>query len=87
MPRLRCDTAVVKSTGKLWRFHCPLTVQELIKQQEMGVMDGELAKVPQGRLGEMEEIADSILFLASPLSSFMAGSSLVVDGGFTAGSY
>lgn len=53
----------------------------------MGTMDGEVAKVPQGRLGEMEEIADSIMFLASPLSSFMCGSGLVVDGGFTAGSY
>ena len=41
-------------------------------------MDGEIAKVPQGRLGEMEEIADSIMFLASPLSSFMCGSGLVV---------
>ena len=50
-------------------------------------MDGEVAKVPQGRLGEMEEIADTIMFLASPLSSFMAGTGLVVDGGFTAGSY
>jgi NAD(P)-dependent dehydrogenase (short-subunit alcohol dehydrogenase family) len=55
--------------------------------QESGIMDGEIAKVPQGRLGEMEEIADSIVYLASPLSSFMAASSLVVDGGFTAGCY
>ena len=51
------------------------------------MMDGEIAKVPQGRLGEMEEIADSIVFLASPLSSFMTGTGLVVDGGFTTGSY
>lgn len=50
-------------------------------------MNGEIAKVPQGRLGEMEEIADSIVFLASPMSSFMAGTGLVVDGGFTAGCY
>lgn len=44
------------------------------------MLNGEIAKVPQGRLGEMEEIADSIMFLASPLSSFMCGSGLVVDG-------
>jgi NAD(P)-dependent dehydrogenase (short-subunit alcohol dehydrogenase family) len=37
--------------------------------QKMGVMDGELAKVPQGRLGDMEEIADSIVYLASPSKS------------------
>jgi NAD(P)-dependent dehydrogenase (short-subunit alcohol dehydrogenase family) len=46
-------------------------------------MDHEVAKVPQGRLGEMEEIADSISFLASPMSSFMAGHGLAVDGGYT----
>ncbi len=33
-----------------------------------------------GGLAEMEEIADSIVFLASPLSSFMCGTGLVVDG-------
>lgn len=59
----------------------------LLQAQKNGALDGELAKVPQGRLGEMEEIADTIMFLASPLSSFMAGSTLVVDGGFTAGCY
>lgn len=50
-------------------------------------MQGERAKVPQGRFAEMEEIADSIMFLASPLSSFCCGSGLVVDGGFTVGCY
>ena len=55
--------------------------------QASGVMQGELAKVPFGRFAEMEEIADAIMFLASPLSSFMSGSGLVVDGGFTAGCY
>lgn len=43
-------------------------------------MQGELDKVPMGRFGEMEEIADGIVFLASPMSSFMCGQGLVVDG-------
>jgi NAD(P)-dependent dehydrogenase (short-subunit alcohol dehydrogenase family) len=37
-----------------------------------------------GRLGSAEEIADTILFLASELSSFLHGATIVVDGGYTA---
>ncbi|KAK5992970.1 3-oxoacyl-[acyl-carrier-protein] reductase FabG [Cladobotryum mycophilum] len=40
---------------------------------------------PLRRLGKAEEIADSIVFLASPLSSYVNGAALVVDGGFTSG--
>lgn len=39
---------------------------------------------PVGRFGLPEEIADAVLWLASPRSSFATGSTLVVDGGFTA---
>jgi len=36
------------------------------------------------RLGRPEEIADTIVFLASPRASFFHGSTVVVDGGYTA---
>ncbi|MFQ6025943.1 MAG: SDR family NAD(P)-dependent oxidoreductase, partial [Dehalococcoidia bacterium] len=39
---------------------------------------------PLGRWGEPEEVAYGVLFLASDESSFMTGSELVIDGGFTA---
>ena len=39
---------------------------------------------PNGRLARPEEIADAVLFLASQRSTFATGSTLVVDGGYTA---
>ena len=37
--------------------------------------------IPFGRYGKPEEIANAILFLASPLASWVTGQTLVVDGG------
>ena len=51
---------------------------------EPGQVESRLAKVPMGRLGEPEEIASVILFLASDESSFITGAELAVDGGYTA---
>jgi 3-oxoacyl-[acyl-carrier protein] reductase len=40
--------------------------------------------IPLGRAGAADEVADAAVFLASPLSSYISGQSLVVDGGATA---
>jgi NAD(P)-dependent dehydrogenase (short-subunit alcohol dehydrogenase family) len=51
-------------------------------------MQGPLARIKEGqmgRLGRAEEIASGALFLASDEASFIAGHSLVIDGGYTAG--
>ena len=40
---------------------------------------------PMGRLGDMQEIAQGILYLASDASSFVTGIALPIDGGYTAG--
>jgi NAD(P)-dependent dehydrogenase (short-subunit alcohol dehydrogenase family) len=50
----------------------PVKYQEFVK------------KIPMGRWGEVDEIAGAAVFLASPSSSFVTGSSLFVDGGWTA---
>jgi len=38
-------------------------------------------RIPMGRWASVDEIAEGILFLASPRSSFMTGQALVIDGG------
>jgi 3(or 17)beta-hydroxysteroid dehydrogenase len=47
------------------------------------LMQSLLAQHPIGFLGEPEDVAGAILYLASDESRFMTGSELVIDGGFT----
>jgi NAD(P)-dependent dehydrogenase (short-subunit alcohol dehydrogenase family) len=50
----------------------PVKYQEFVK------------KIPMGRWGELDEIAGAAVFLSSPASSFVTGSAIYVDGGWTA---
>lgn len=49
------------------------------------VREGFLTRVPKGRLGEPEDLAGPLLFLASAASDFYTGHILYADGGYTAG--
>ena len=51
------------------------------KQEGSPVYDAVLKSIPFGRLGAPEEVADTILFLASPMARWVTGQTLVVDGG------
>ena len=53
-------------------------------ENENELRDMIISRHAMGRLGVPREIADAIVFLASEESSFMTGSELVVDGGYTA---
>ncbi|MCP5153073.1 MAG: glucose 1-dehydrogenase [Ectothiorhodospiraceae bacterium] len=43
-----------------------------------------LARIPQGRIASADEVVGAVLFLASPAASLITGTSLAVDGGWTA---
>lgn len=67
---------------------CPGWVDTPFNEPYIQQMGGRAAieryvreKIPLGRWASVEEIAESILFLASDRSSFMTGHALVVDGG------
>jgi NAD(P)-dependent dehydrogenase (short-subunit alcohol dehydrogenase family) len=59
----------------------PLLMQLLSDEEKK---QRRFVHIPMGRLGQAEELAKAALFLASDDSSYMTGSSLIVDGGITA---
>lgn len=66
-----CPTVVMTEMGrKVWS---PKEMKEPM-----------LAKIPLGRFGETQEIADLTLFLASPASDLISGQIICADGGYTA---
>ena len=67
---------------------CPGLIPSKGLVTQMGVTSEQLAeldgKVPLGRVGKAEEIAQGVLYLASEQSSFVTGHALVIDGAMTA---
>jgi NAD(P)-dependent dehydrogenase (short-subunit alcohol dehydrogenase family) len=45
---------------------------------------GLLAQIPAGRFGTPDEVGAAVVYAASPAAAMMTGSSLVIDGGWTA---
>lgn len=67
-------------------FRSPLTAWMFEDTENAkAVRAGFLARVPKGRLGEPEDLAGPLLFLASKASDFYTGHTLYADGGYTAG--
>lgn len=51
------------------------------KTEAPALYNATLASIPFGRMGTPEEVANVVLFLASPLASWVTGHTVVVDGG------
>ncbi|MBY5942701.1 glucose 1-dehydrogenase [Halomonas sp. DP5N14-9] len=66
---------------------CPTFVETPMTRpffERPGFRDEVLAKIPLGRLGQVEDIMGPLVFLASAASALVSGSALMVDGGWTA---
>ena len=52
--------------------------------QDEAFRDNLLASIPLQRIGEVTDVAGAVVFLASPAASLITGTTLLIDGGYTA---
>lgn len=69
---------------------CPGLVESTMTKQDLGAFGGAKSAAdtyaqttPLQRVGQPQDIADAVLYLSSPLSGFVTGESVIVDGGAT----
>lgn len=58
-------------------------VWHMVEQNMPDMYKATLAGNPLGRMGSLQEIANTAVFLSSPRSSFTTGANVIVDGGIT----
>jgi len=85
-------TAAMENAGYKIRVNCvcPGAINTRAPELLAGPRADEFRKAqgaaaPMGRIGEPEEIANTVLFLASDEASFITGEAIIVDGGMTIG--
>ena len=81
----RCAAVTfAKDRSRVNAVHPGLTLTEMVRAQDAAITERVVAMTPLGRGSEPREIANGVLFLASSEASFVTGTSLVMDGGYTA---
>ena len=71
------ETPLLKAGFQRW-------VDKGVAEKPQDLVDAMNAATPMGRLAQPREIAAGIAFLAGPDASYMTGSEMVIDGGWTA---
>lgn len=83
----KCSAIDYGPTGIRINAVCPGTIRTPMVQGmiDSGDLDEKLFAdlAPNKRLGESSEIADAVLWLCSPMSSYIVGQAIAVDGGYT----
>jgi NAD(P)-dependent dehydrogenase (short-subunit alcohol dehydrogenase family) len=67
---------------------CPTFIETPLTRpffEDRAFLDHVLGKIKLGRIGQVEDLMGAITFLCSDAAALMTGSSLLVDGGWTAG--
>lgn len=84
----KCMAIDLAANGIRVNTICPTFIETALTRPILdttGTRDYVLSRIKFGRFGRMDELSGALLLLASDASTLMTGSSLVVDGGWTAG--
>ena len=81
--------AAIEYAGRNIRVNCvcPGAIDTPLLKPSLGIpgfAEGTLQMIPMRRLGQPEEMANVVMFLASDLASYVTGAAVVADGGMTA---
>jgi 3-oxoacyl-[acyl-carrier protein] reductase len=58
-------------------------VWNIVEERNPEMFKSMLSRNPTGRMGTPQEVADAVVFLASPRASFITGANLIIDGALT----